>query len=140
MMRPFARRGANAVEFGLTIPIFVALLIGTIEYGWLFFLNSAMSTAVHNGCRQGSIQDPGFAEASSASVIAATRAAMLTELQAFGVGDCTGGCVATASLIDAPPARSLQCNLRWTVRPMMGFYTSDVTLRASTTARMEWQR
>ena len=26
------------------------------------------------------------------------------------------------------------------VRPMMGFYTDEVTLAASTTTRLEWQR
>lgn len=136
----FRRRGANAVEFGLTIPIFVALMIGTIEYGWLFFMNSAMSSAVANGCRQGSISDPGYAELGAANTITTARNAMIADLRSFGVGECADGCVATATLIDTPPARSLQCSMTWRVRPMMGFYTDEVTLTAQTVTRMEWQR
>ena len=36
MTRARRRRGANAIEFALTLPIFLALVLGTMDYGLIF--------------------------------------------------------------------------------------------------------
>ena len=36
--RPRSRRGANAIEFALTAPVLIFLILGIMDYGW-FFLN-----------------------------------------------------------------------------------------------------
>lgn len=49
--RPFAQKGATAVEFALVALFFLTLLIGVMEFGrWLFTLNAA-SEATRWGAR-----------------------------------------------------------------------------------------
>lgn len=52
------RRGGNAIEFALLLPVFIALLAGIMEYGWLFFMRATMLTAARAGCRAGSVVMP----------------------------------------------------------------------------------
>ncbi len=49
------RRGANAIEFALTLPVFVALVMAIFEFGWMFFMRSTIIHAVRDGCRAGAV-------------------------------------------------------------------------------------
>jgi len=44
-------RGASAVEFALTLPIFIILFIGIIEFGWYFFVQHTIQYATREGMR-----------------------------------------------------------------------------------------
>jgi hypothetical protein len=49
------RRGAEAVEFALVFPIFIALVMGGIEFSWYLAQNAAMTLAVRAGARGGAV-------------------------------------------------------------------------------------
>jgi hypothetical protein len=44
-------RGNAAVEFALTLPIFIILFIGIIEFGWYFFVQHTIQYATREGMR-----------------------------------------------------------------------------------------
>jgi hypothetical protein len=44
-------RGNTAVEFALTLPIFIILFIGIIEFGWYFFVQHTLEYATREGMR-----------------------------------------------------------------------------------------
>ena len=44
-------RGNTAVEFALTLPLFMILFIGIIEFGWYFFVQHTMQYATREGMR-----------------------------------------------------------------------------------------
>jgi Flp pilus assembly protein TadG len=48
------RRGGNAIEFALTMPVFVMLIFSCIEFGYFFFMTSLIEDATRQGCRIGS--------------------------------------------------------------------------------------
>ncbi|MGN6575622.1 MAG: TadE/TadG family type IV pilus assembly protein [Nocardioides sp.] len=48
-------RGAVAVEFALVLPILVMLLFGIIEFGFVLAQKAALSSAVREGARYGSV-------------------------------------------------------------------------------------
>jgi Flp pilus assembly protein TadG len=52
------RRGAAAIEFALCLPIFLAILFGILEYGWIFYEQANVIAAVRSGVRFGVTQDP----------------------------------------------------------------------------------
>ena len=54
MRRSSNRRGSNAIEFALTLPVFVILLSGVIDFSWYFFAGWRVSSAVREGIRVGS--------------------------------------------------------------------------------------
>ncbi|MCA9042481.1 MAG: pilus assembly protein, partial [Planctomycetaceae bacterium] len=45
------RRGAAAVEFALTAPIFLILIMGVVELGTVLDVSNKLETAVRGGCR-----------------------------------------------------------------------------------------
>lgn len=48
-----SRKGAAIIEFGLSLPVIIALLLGVIDYGWYFFQQGAALNAVKDACRVG---------------------------------------------------------------------------------------
>jgi len=51
MKRIHSERGAAAIEFALVLMPFALLLLGTIDYGWYFFIDLACTNAVREGAR-----------------------------------------------------------------------------------------
>ncbi len=52
------RRGSNAIEFALILPVFLALISVVFEYGYYFFMRSVVSRSVREGCRNGAVVPP----------------------------------------------------------------------------------
>jgi Flp pilus assembly protein TadG len=55
--RPRGERGTAAVEFALILPMFLALVVGTITVGFTFSDHLALSTAIREGSRFASATD-----------------------------------------------------------------------------------
>lgn len=57
--RPFhhrqRHRGATLVEFALIVPILLAILLGTMEFGWMAKNKLQLSNAVREGARDASV-------------------------------------------------------------------------------------
>ena len=53
MRRPWkqSRRGAQALEFALVLPVLLALLTGVIDYGFYFFQQHSVVASVRDGAR-----------------------------------------------------------------------------------------
>ena len=50
-----SRRGGNAIEISLTLPVFLLVLFALMDYAW-FFYHEAMSIEItRQGCRVGSV-------------------------------------------------------------------------------------
>jgi hypothetical protein len=50
MLMQRRKRGANAIEFALTLPVFLAVFMGAMDWGWYFFLRSQAMNATMIGC------------------------------------------------------------------------------------------
>lgn len=46
-------RGVAALEFALLLPLLLSIIIGIIEWGWVFFLDLTLTNAVREGARVG---------------------------------------------------------------------------------------
>jgi Flp pilus assembly protein TadG len=64
------RRGANAIEFALVMPVLFAIVTGMMDYSWIFMLRNGAMNAARVGARAGAItaqgDDPDGAAAASA--------------------------------------------------------------------------
>ncbi len=49
-------RGAAAVEFALVLPLLLALVLGTIDWGYYFFVEQVVVNAAREGARVGTLQ------------------------------------------------------------------------------------
>lgn len=82
-------RGASALEFGILLPIFVPLILGIMQFGQMFWTQTALQHAVDMAARCATINATTCGTASLTQTYAAT--------QAYGLTFPTGTFVATAA-------------------------------------------
>ncbi|MEN0066647.1 MAG: TadE family protein [Myxococcota bacterium] len=129
---PQRRRGANIVEFALTLPIFMAILLGLIDYGWVFASQSGIDAATMLACREGSMVDAIF----KSPITEAEE-----ELNERAAPWCTGGnCTLSVAPRYTVPDRAIECSVQMPFRPLIGFVPLPATLEARSIYRLEWQR
>lgn len=131
------RRGANAIEFAMTFPLFIFVLAGMIDGGWLVMQQSAYDSAAHLGCRDGSTQDPGLLNVAIATVRTYAGNRALLHLAEYG-GDCNS-CTVVVDSLYAKPSQSLRCTVTGQYQPLFGVLPES-TLEAQAVVRLEFQR
>lgn len=72
------RRGATAVEFAMLLPVFLPLLFGVIQFGQMFWTQTAMQHAVEMAARCATINSTTCGTASATQTYAAAQAYGLT--------------------------------------------------------------
>ncbi len=132
-------RGVAALEFAILFPVFMAVLIAIIDYGWLFYYRAAMDSATNTGCRAGSLVDPGEFESNIADVQDRAKAVTSTTLSHLGIA-CDGRCGVDATPFGTNPGRSLQCTLNYDFDPLVGLYLAPLTMQSLQVSRLEYQR
>jgi Flp pilus assembly protein TadG len=86
------RRGAVILEFIIVLPVFLLLLLASIDWGWYFLQRETVLNAVREGARVGSVQDTPTAATQAASVAVAsslTRTGMRAHTATVGLGTVT---------------------------------------------------
>ncbi len=126
------RRGANAVEFALTLPIFLYLLLGVMDYGYLMMAHAVLDAAAMEGTREGAITDPN--QTANIAAVAEGRA------QAIAGGLCGGDCIYTCNDLGNPPSREITCDLRWNIDPLVGLVPYPNQIQSEGRQLLEWQR
>ena len=85
-MLKLLRRGNTAIEFALILPVFVTILSGIFEFGWMFFTRSTVVNAARLGCRAGAVVPPDDVPGPQS----VAEDAMIEYLQAYNI-DCSAG-------------------------------------------------
>ena len=62
--------GVSAVEFGLILPVLLAILLGLIDYGHIYFIQLTITNAAREGARVGATKDT-TTDATAAALTAA---------------------------------------------------------------------
>jgi uncharacterized membrane protein len=132
--RARARRGANAIEFALTLPIFLAIVLGVMDYGYLFAVQAGLDNAVSLACREGALVDP---------KIGTPIAKATTEFAARSGMWCGPGCSFDASALTVGqysyPNQALRCRVTRPIAPLSGFVPYPGSVESSSYYRVEWQ-
>lgn len=134
---PRRRRGANAIEFALTFPMFIMITAGMIDAGWLVMQLSAYNAAAHLGCRDGSTKDPGVGNVNIATVRTYAGTQALVRLSQYG-GECHS-CTVAVSSVYTEPGQSLKCVVTGNYTPLFGVIRAT-TVRSVSVVRLEFQR
>jgi hypothetical protein len=131
-----ARRGANAIEFALTLPLFLTIMLGVMDYGFLFGMQAGLDSAATLSCREGAMVDPALG-----SPVGTAVAQFNSRSSLF----CGGGaCNFTATDLNsgpfAVPNRSLECSATRSMAPLTGFVPYPSSISTVSFFRFEWQR
>lgn len=95
-------RGANLVEFALLAPLLILLVLGIVEFGWLFSQNNDVRHGAREGARAAAV-DLG----NNATLLAATCDAMdLTSQTSVEFTDGSGGAVGSYGSVTVEAAPS----------------------------------
>lgn len=138
MVRPCrGRRGNNAIEFALTLPIFLALVLGLMDYGFLFAMQAGIDNATAMSCREGALVDEETGQTPAGRALSEwnVRSAMFC-----GGSSCT---FLTQDLSAGPyavPNRTLRCEGRRIMVPLTGFVPYPTQIASISYYRLEWQR
>ncbi len=133
------RRGAEIIEFALILPVFLLVVGGAMDFAWAYYHRAIINTAVNEGCRDGSLVDPGEDESQLGKVLAVAEASVLESLSAGGLACDSGECKVSVGVYHDVPGRSLVCTASREVQSLFGVYDS-YDLEASIMVRLEWQR
>ncbi|MEZ4321456.1 MAG: pilus assembly protein [Myxococcota bacterium] len=130
MARPHSRtrRGGNAVEFALTLPIYVAILSGVVDFGWYFNQRMVVTMAGRDAARAASLVPLG------GNVETEGEAQGNASLQASGLSgtvDCT--------LAGTSPDQEVSCSVTVPFVPLIGLAPNPNDLLSRITMRMEEQ-
>ncbi len=128
------RRGANAIEFALTLPAFLALILGAMEYGIIFMTQAGLDNAVSIGCREGAMVDPLAGDPVGAAD------AKVQELSAYWCSETACDIEINDSGGPTVPERTLECIISRDTDPIIGFVPAPLTLSSTSQYRFEWQR
>lgn len=135
------RRGANAVEFGMTLPMFVMVLFGMMEFGWYFSRMAHVNGVLASSCREGALVDPVVGNCGD-SCITTTVTNLLTSNINSQAGLTCSDC--SAVVTGNVPERVVSCKAEVTYTPITGFIPVDTLIptkiRTETQVRLEWQR
>jgi len=132
------RRGANAVEFALIMPVFVLLLGGLIEFSWVFFMRSTIVIGIRNGCRDGAVippdDSPGPEDIAEETII--------SHMARYNF-DCTSSgsdCSLDIETTGSSPTEVLNCQITIDHESLTGLIPGPEQLTVSTLTLLEIQR
>ena len=141
------RRGANALEFALTLPIFITITFGMMEFGFLFTRKALVNSIIGKACREASMIDsnnpPGSVSAgcggSGDDCVEKVAENTINKLMNDAGLSCTS---CDAVVTGGPPDKRITCSIDTPHQDITGFYTAffPTNLQAETTVRLEWQR
>jgi len=149
-MGPFRRkkRGASAIEFALTLPLFLLFMFGTMEYGWYFFQHAQVIYATQDGCRAGAVARTGGRDWEGIKTYHrhyTARDQILRTLRGAGVISCNSpmGCkisVRGRDMGSKQPGMMMVCDVEVLAPPLIGFVPlPGGVMRAHAERVFEWQ-
>ncbi len=138
MSRGRARRGATALELGLTLPVFLALLFALLDVSWWLWQQTNLDHAARAGCRAASRVDAGPDGAALGELQAAAGTAVEATLTAARA-PCEGACSVDVVLEGDAPVRAVTCTVTRTLEPLVGLAVRPRAQVARASAWLEWQ-
>jgi Flp pilus assembly protein TadG len=138
MMRPSRianarERGSAAVEFALVFPLFVTILFGILEYGWIFYQQFNLASAVRDGLRQG--VTVGQTSTPDPKAFAVQRA--LADLQVVGVS--SSNVTLTTQYNGTTPTKTLTLTAVMAYHPLIGLVPVPAQIKYAMTMMLELQ-
>jgi hypothetical protein len=124
------RRGSEAIEFALTLPWFLLLLSGVMDFSWYFFTTWRLSASLREGARIGSVTSEADDPVGTAEDEAETRG------DNYGL---TWTSTPTGEVVDDPPQRRLELSGSVEVQKLIGLVPLPTIASSTVVIRLEDQ-
>jgi zona occludens toxin (predicted ATPase) len=118
--RQRSRRGVEAIEFAMILPVFITMIFMIIEFSWYMFQRNAMVDIARNACQAAASLDPEQDDFVTAATTEITEA-----LKDGGAGagiDCDSGeYLCNISITELSNPSRIVCDIRTNYRSLSGF-------------------
>ena len=114
MRRERRRRGSQAVEFGLTLPVLLVLTAGAVDFGQYLYVAERIASVASEGARLGAVTD---IDGGGDPVALATS----TAYDVWATTDLPGTLTVEAALEGAAPSRRIVVTATVATNPYFGF-------------------
>jgi len=130
------RRGATAIEFGLLLPVFAAILFGVFDYGWVFYQQANVVAATRESLRVAVTLPQSGTPAPDEEVITYAR----SQLQGMGftTTQLDAGTM-TATYDGSSPNTMLTLAVSVPFQPIIGLVPTPEAVGCTMTMRLELQ-
>ncbi len=130
------RSGHSAIEFALIMPVFLTVVTGMMEWGWVFFQRSTVIEAVRVGCREGSAVHPDDVP----GPVETAEESMEDYLASWGI-DCASGsstsCEPQVEISGSWPSMTLECQLDVGYDPLIDMVPVPTEMSAASVMLVE---
>lgn len=133
LRRRFGDGGAAAVEFALILPVLLSVVFGILEYGWIFYQQFNLASAVRNGLRQGVT----ISQTASPNPQETCRQKALADLQTMGISPAS--VTVTATYAGSTPTRTMTLSASMNYSKLIGFVPTPARLVYAMTMMLELQ-
>lgn len=131
--------GAAAVEFALILPVLLLIVLGIINFGYLFGQKLALNQAVREGARAAVVSTTGAGADPITLVRAAAQGSLIDDSPTITLLGVDGGNVASCS--GDGVGQSLQVKVSYATAPLVPMLIPGMdafTLEAEAVFRCEW--
>uniref|UniRef100_A0A7C2WJA4 Pilus assembly protein n=1 Tax=Thermorudis sp. TaxID=1969470 RepID=A0A7C2WJA4_9BACT len=138
-------RGQNLVEFALVVPVFLLFLFGTLEFGWLLYVDHQVTNAAREGARWAAVHGT-RCEAAPPCTLATTELVRQQILDRVRLPDPDALGVTLQVVDDAnangkpDPDERVRVQVSYPFRPLIGYAlpVTEVNLSANSTMRVHY--
>ncbi len=126
-------KGQSLVEFALVMPILMLILLGIIEFGWLYNAKITMTSAAREGARVYAIKG------NEANFCALVMEAVTDATGNLIVSDLNAVCNPITSLEGNTSVKMAKVTVTGSIKPLVGFIVrEDVQMTATAEMRVEY--
>ena len=122
-----SQRGAAAVEFALVVPVLLALVLGIVEFGRAYYIETTLSSAAREGVRSMALQNDATT-ARTTTKNAATGLTLTDSQIAISYLSPVTATSCTVTGTTAPP--SVVVTITYPMAYITQFFGSSITLTA----------
>jgi Flp pilus assembly protein TadG len=118
-----AKKGVAALEFALILPMFLTILFCTMDYGWMFFQQLAITSAAREGARAAALA---AADATTNDIRTIATNAVNTFLNANNLDTSLATITTTETAATNNTPETVSVTVNFTFEPLVGvFFLSE---------------
>jgi Flp pilus assembly protein TadG len=131
-VRPRSRRGNQAIEFALVVPLLLILISGIVDLGQYMYVADGLVNSIAQGGRQAALADQDDGESPTATATTIANAS-------WAASELPGTLTVTAALSGAAPDQLVVVTGTVPFSGFFGFLTLPSTISYTSTVRLMYQ-